>query len=69
MNLIKEMLAQIENEQKKKLEQIEIMEREKSIIPYAFANSSTVNKPPKEVYKAPETMVSFVLNLLPASIS
>lgn len=29
MNLVKEMLAQIETEQKKKLEQIEIMEREK----------------------------------------
>lgn len=29
MNLVKEMLTQIENEQKKKLEQIEIMEREK----------------------------------------
>ena len=29
MSLVKEMLAQIEEEQKKKLEQIEIMEREK----------------------------------------
>jgi hypothetical protein len=58
MNLIKEMLAQIESEQKKKLEQIEIMEREKSIIPYTFANASNMNRPPKEVYKAPETMVN-----------
>jgi hypothetical protein len=57
MALIKEMLAQIEEEQKKKLEQIEIMEREKSIIPYAFASASSATKTPKEVYKAPETMV------------
>ena len=61
MSLIKEMLSQIENEQKKKLEQIEIMEREKSIIPYTFANASMANKQPKEVYKAPETMVKYLV--------
>lgn len=57
MSLVKEMLSQIEDEQKKKLEQIEIMEREKSIIPYSFANSTAANKQPKELYKGPETMV------------
>jgi hypothetical protein len=56
MSLIKEMLAQIETEQKKKLEQIEAMEREKSIIPYAIANQSSIK--PKESYKPPETMVN-----------
>lgn len=55
------MLSQIEDEQKKKLEQIEIMEREKSIIPYSFANSSSATKQPKEVYKAPETMVKPII--------
>jgi hypothetical protein len=55
MSVIREMLGQIENEQKKKLEQIEAMEREKSIIPYAFANS-TMNKT-AEIKKGPETMV------------
>lgn len=69
MALIKEMLAQIEEEQKKKLEQIEIMEREKSIIPYAFASASTATKTPKEVYKAPDTMVCTIWsNLLGLSL-
>ena len=58
MSLVKEMIAQIEEEQKKKLEQIEIMEREKSIIPYSFANSTAATKQPKEIYKGPETMVN-----------
>ena len=56
MSLIKEMLAQIETEQKKKLEQIEAMEREKRIIPYAIANQSSIK--PKDSYKPPETMVN-----------
>lgn len=46
-SLIKEMLNQIEQEHRKKIEQIEIMEREKSIIPYqlAITNSQEANKP------------------------
>lgn len=58
MSLIKDMLSQIEAEQKKKLEQIEAMEREKSIIPYAISNQSSLK--PKETYKPPETMVNFI---------
>jgi len=42
LTLIKEMLTQVENEHRKKIEQIEVMEREKSIIPYAFANASAI---------------------------
>lgn len=62
MSVTKEMLSQIETEQKKKLEQIEALEREKSIIPYSIANAA-VNKP-AEVYKGPDTMVSILLILL-----
>ena len=59
MGLVKEMLTQIETEQKKKLEQIEIMEREKSIIPYTLANSASIQaRQIKEMNKPPETMVS-----------
>jgi hypothetical protein len=39
--LIRDMLNQIETEHKKKLEQIDAMEREKSIIPHAFANAAS----------------------------
>jgi SCY1-like protein 2 len=60
MSLIKEMLAQIEVDQKKKLEQIEALEREKSIIPYAMANQSGSNKP-KNIYKPPDTMMDQVM--------
>lgn len=55
MAVTKEMLTQIETEQKKKLEQIEALEREKSIIPYAMANPNASR--PAEVYKGPQTMV------------
>jgi hypothetical protein len=55
LSLIKEMLNQIESEQRKKLEQIEAMEREKAIIPYSIANVSS-NKP-KEVQRAPDSMM------------
>ena len=59
MGLVKEMLTQIETEQKKKLEQIEIMEREKSIIPYTLANSASIQaRQNKEINKPPETMVN-----------
>lgn len=57
MSLVKEMLAQVESEQKKKLDQIEALEREKSIIPYSIAGTS--NSKPKEVHKTPDTMVVF----------
>lgn len=60
MSLIKDMLAQIEAEQKKKLEQIEAMEREKSIIPYSIANTN--NLKPKEANRGPDSMVIFKLN-------
>lgn len=56
MTVVKEMLSQIENEQKKKLEQIEAMEREKSIIPYTIAQS-TGRSGPTDLKKAPDTMV------------
>jgi hypothetical protein len=56
MTLIREMLTEIETEHKKKLEQIDALEKEKSIIPYTIVNNSTNNKP-KETFKAPDTMV------------
>ena len=43
MQLIKDMLTQIDSEHRKKLEQIEVLDRDKSIIPYAFATSSSNN--------------------------
>jgi len=49
------MLNQIESEQRKKLEQIEAMEREKAIIPYSIANVSSTK--PKEVQRAPDSMM------------
>ena len=52
MALIKDMLNQIETEHKKKMEQIEAMEREKSIIPYTFANSVGSGAKPQEVARA-----------------
>lgn len=55
MSLVKEMLSQVESEQKKKLEQIEALEREKSIIPYSIAGTNSTK--PKEVFKGPDTMV------------
>lgn len=67
MSLVKEMLTQIESEQKKKLEQIELMEKEKSIIPYTFANASlpsTANSRATPAPKAPDTMVCFRLFVL-----
>lgn len=67
MSLVKEMIAQIEMEQKKKLEQIEMMEREKAIIPYSLANSASIQaRQMKELNKPPETMVIFFL--LPSHI-
>ena len=57
MALVKDMLNQIEAEQKKKLEQIEIMEKEKSIIPYAFANAGQPSRS-NDAQKGPATMVS-----------
>ena len=44
IQLIKEMLSQVECEHRKKLEQIELMDREKSIIPYSFINNNPTNK-------------------------
>jgi hypothetical protein len=65
MSLVKEMLTQIETEQKKKLEQIEIMEREKSIIPYTLANSASIQaRQNKEINKPPETMVNKIKSLI-----
>lgn len=59
MGLVKEMITQIETEQKKKLEQIEQMEREKSIIPYSLANSASIQaRQQKEINKPPATMVN-----------
>ncbi|RNA06295.1 SCY1 2 [Brachionus plicatilis] len=55
MTLVKEMMSQVESEQKKKLEQIEALEREKSIIPYSIAGSGSSK--PKEVIKSPDTMM------------
>ena len=41
MQLIKDMLMQIDSEHRKKLEQIEVLDRDKAIIPYAFAQAAT----------------------------
>jgi hypothetical protein len=49
------MLNQIETEQRKKLEQIEAMEREKAIIPYSIANVGSTKA--KEVQRAPDSMM------------